>query len=256
MYRPPGSSWATTTPYGGVTPYAASAYRPGTQAATVHASTSASATPVLSPPSSSISPSLIAQVNASASSNPMLANLLQLAAAGKASPEQLKSLGILIQSMAGDSSAKPATPIAPAVPGPSTSQIPTPIPASKPCSPLVKEFDLVLEFQETSWDRWILPRGHVVCERVLIGGLAASTTDILVTMRIPFSSAPISGEFAHAEAGVDEISPQVVTFRLCKAPPTVWDTVYRWVSCDEGMAASRKQLESLVSGFGVGCGMP
>lgn len=47
-----------------------------------------------------VTPALIAQVNVAASSNPTLQNLLQVAAAGHASIDQLKTLGLLIQSLA------------------------------------------------------------------------------------------------------------------------------------------------------------
>ena len=47
-----------------------------------------------------VPPSLISQVNAATTSNPTLASLLQLAASGRATPDQLKTLGLLIQSLA------------------------------------------------------------------------------------------------------------------------------------------------------------
>lgn len=47
-----------------------------------------------------VTPQLIAQVNEAASANPILQNLLQQAAMGLASLEQLQTLGILIQSLA------------------------------------------------------------------------------------------------------------------------------------------------------------
>ncbi len=97
---------------------------------------SQSSAPLLSSLSSVtiITPALIHQVNSAASSNPTLANLLQLAAAGKASPDQLQTLGLLIQSLAHS----PAVMSQNAIPPPSY----PPAPA--------KEFDLVFEFQETS----------------------------------------------------------------------------------------------------------
>ena len=47
-----------------------------------------------------VTPALIAQVNLAASSDPTLQNLLQVAAAGKASVDQLRSLGVFIQTLA------------------------------------------------------------------------------------------------------------------------------------------------------------
>ena len=51
-------------------------------------------------PSVEVTPALISQVNQAAATNPVLQNLLQLAATGRASHDQLKTLGILVQSLA------------------------------------------------------------------------------------------------------------------------------------------------------------
>ena len=47
-----------------------------------------------------VTPALISQVNQAAAANPAIQNLLQLAAFGRASHDQLKTLGIFVQSLA------------------------------------------------------------------------------------------------------------------------------------------------------------
>lgn len=185
-----------------------------------------------------ITPALITQVNAAAASNPTLANLLQLAALGKASPEQLKTLGILIQSLAAATGT--AAPY----------QLPAPAAApSTTLSTVPKEFDLVIEFSEAPADRWVLPRGPVLCERVIEGNVADAAYDVIITTRVPFPEAVSSGNGAASES-VKSASPQVLTFRLLRAPLPVWDLISRWVGGEEKMKESRKVLDKLVRTHG------
>ncbi|KAK0466459.1 uncharacterized protein EV420DRAFT_831383, partial [Desarmillaria tabescens] len=171
-----------------------------------------------------ITPALIHQVNSAASSNPTLANLLQLAAAGKASPDQLQTLGLLIQSLAHS----PAVMSQNAMPQPSY----TPLPA--------KEFDLVFEFQETSSERWILPRGPALCERKIDSSVKDAAYDIIITTCLsPTSDSTVTA------TPIDD-KGEVVTFRLIKAPLPVWDMVSRWVGGEEKMKENRIILEQLI----------
>ncbi|KAG7452357.1 uncharacterized protein BT62DRAFT_1071504, partial [Guyanagaster necrorhizus] len=187
---------------------------------------SQSSAPLLSSLSSVtiITPALIHQVNSAASSNPTLANLLQLAAAGKASPDQLQTLGLLIQSLAHS----------PAV----ISQNVMPLPPHPP--PPAKEFDIVFEFQETSSERWILPRGRAVCERKIDSGVTDTAYDIMITTYL----SPMSDSTVAATPTDDK--GEVVTFRLIKAPLSLWDMVSRWGGGEEKMRESRVFLDELM----------
>jgi hypothetical protein len=220
-----------------------------------------SSKPLLSSLTSSvlITPTLINQVNSAASSNPTLANLLQLAAAGKATPEQLKTLGLLIQSLAnpiGDASntngtASSSSQLAPFAAnsihpiGPTTTPFPPPT--------LVREFDIVIEFAESSTERWILPRGPVICERILDSSTVDAAYDVFISTRAPF--AQLAPEIAAQPATStslpparhEDAPPQLVTFRLKRAPAAVWDTVSRWAGDDENVRNNRTVLEQLVT---------
>jgi hypothetical protein len=186
-----------------------------------------------------ITPTLINQVNAAAASNPTLANLLQLAAAGKGSPEQLKTLGLLIQSLATPESSEALSTAANLMKA--SAQPPVPVNNS------VKEFDLVFQYHETSYERWILPRGPVICEKVADTRTADLAYDIVLTMALqPPKVAPSS-----AEAVATEKPPsQIVTIRLKRPPPMIWEIIWKWVGGEEKLNENRVILDNLkVKGF-------
>ncbi|KAJ7596636.1 hypothetical protein C8J56DRAFT_773286, partial [Mycena floridula] len=146
---PPSStgSWQANTPY-------------GSQEAT--SSTSAPdpvPEPSQNPTPLTLSSTLISQINEAATNNPSLSNLLQLAAQGEATTDQLETIGIFIKSLAQAA-------------------------ASTPLSPPVKEFDLVIEFSEAPSNRWLIPRGPVFYETQI--------DDVIITTRIPFPERPDS----------------------------------------------------------------
>lgn len=276
-------TWQTTTPYG-VVPYATYAQSstetaPTDVVPTVATTTEAvvaqksSASPLLSSLGSAvtITPALISQVNTAASSNPTLANLLQLAASGRASPEQLKNLGLLIQSLVGpsnignsvdlpvdlpvnssasgksqtDTSTKAATPapisVAPAPASVHTVKTPTLHPTSAP----TKEFDIVLEFSENPSDRWVLPRVPVIIERLQGAG---RLSDILLTAGVPFPKPPVTDTQEEKEISpADDGTQQLVTFHFRKASSDIWECMSRWAGDQERMETTRKALERLVS---------
>ncbi|KAI0964079.1 hypothetical protein AcW1_000981 [Taiwanofungus camphoratus] len=194
--------------------------------------------PLTTPPTpatdSYVTPSLISQVNAASMSNPALANLLQLAASGRATSDQLKTLGLLIQSLG---TIQPPE----AQAGPSSSEP----------SHSAKEFDIVLEFQEKPSDRWIFPRGTVVLERVESGPLAAQQPDVLLQTIIPFpdtlyavSAAPSESNVADEPITV-EVPPHIVTFRLARVSRALWDLLVVWSGGEHGIEDSKRRLGEL-----------
>ncbi|KAF7347655.1 SWR1 complex subunit swc3 [Mycena venus] len=194
------------------------------------------ASPLLSSLSSmtSISPALINQVNAAAASNPTLANLLQLAAAGKGTPEQLKTLGLLIQSLATTESSESLSSAANLAQS-STQPYTPPAPATTS----VKEFDLVFQYHETSHERWILPRGAVICEKVADPRTPSLTYDIVLTMALQLPKA------VQPSTEAVEADPQVVTIRLKRPQPAIWEMIWKWVGGEEKLNENRKTLDKL-----------
>ncbi|KAJ7070836.1 hypothetical protein C8F01DRAFT_399552 [Mycena amicta] len=149
-------------------------------------------------------PDLVNVVNSAAAANPTFANLLHMAATGQATPDQLKTLGLLIQSL--PPSSAPAT---------------APAQSSAPGTPA--RFDLVLQYSETPSERWILPRCPAICERT-------TESTFALTLALP-STADVTA------------SSQIVTIHLERAPPTLWDSISRWMNGTED--ENRKLIEKL-----------
>ncbi|KAF7436546.1 hypothetical protein PC9H_003379 [Pleurotus ostreatus] len=233
---PSSSSSATTQPYSSVyTPY--SGYSATTAASTSTSAPAAAASqpaPLLSSlTSTTVTPALIHQVNSAASTNPTLANLLQLAASGKASPNQLKTLGLLIQSLAAASG----------TPYQSTPTTDPPAPPVPTPTPPVKEFDLVIEFPECPYDRFLFPREHVVCERMTDAATPLSSyQDILIAVPIPFANS--TNTTATTNPAITPAS-QISTMRIKSAPAMLWDTISRWVGGEESLARNRQFLSQI-----------
>ncbi|KAJ3505151.1 hypothetical protein NLJ89_g7561 [Agrocybe chaxingu] len=208
-------------------------------------------TPFMSslPSVAAVTPSLISQVNTAASSNPILANLLQLAAAGKATPDQLKTLGLLIQSLAN----LEKTPSAIAPPSQQLDLLqPTPAQMdyyrSMPTLLPVKEFDIVIEFRETPNDRWLFPRGPVYAERKPRTNPASLNQDISLLTCLPFDNTmkTRASEPNGTETSSTPCARSPVTLTIKEAPATIWDTITRWTGGDERMNANKAYIEGLV----------
>ena len=236
--HPYQTSWQTTTPYNGS--YVQSTPAPSTASHQPTPSMSSIDSAALA----SVSPALINQVNSAASSNPILANLLQLAAAGRASQEQLKTLGLLIQSLASrDSVANVANQRQ------LSASLPSPLLVTQPP---IKLFDVVLEFRELPNERYLFPRGPTVCERVLDSAVTDVAYDVIITTCVPFKKAAEetpepSKQDANETPKQPDKTPQAVKIHLKRAPFTVWDTLSRWVGGEQEMSKHREHLRNLVS---------
>jgi hypothetical protein len=229
---------------------------------------------------------LVNQVNLAANSNPILANLISLAITEKASPDQLKTLGLLIQTLANTTGVPYGTNIVPTV-STSTSTGTTsavvassaggtagvaapsiaaetvtsaltpsdPTQPSPPPPPPQKDFDIIIEFSEAPQDRWLLPRGPVVVEKIdnpafQFASFAPTVTDILLTTRIPFPEAKDSVRNAAAptptwESLNGEVPPQLVQLKLRRAPMVIWEMLVRWIGGEAKMKENRKILDKL-----------
>ncbi len=204
--------------------------------------------PVTAPPSEAIvTPTLISQVNAAAESNPTLSKLLHTAAAGRATPEELRTLGLLTRSVG--IGVDPPPPPAPAPPAPAPSQVPEQPAPLIPPEP-VKEFDLVIEFQERLSDKWVFPRGFVSIEVQQPITSLSSRFDVSMNVALPFSTA--SGSLA-AEKGTQlESVPvhqpsRVVTFRWVAVHQGVHELLMRWAGGESKIIRNRQILDDLVS---------
>lgn len=190
--------------------------------------------PPSQPQEAVVTPTLISQVNAAAESNPILSRLLHTAAAGRATPEEINTLGILIRSLG--ISAEPAPPPPVAVPS-------APVAPPQP----VKEFDIVIEFQERTTDRWVFPRGITTIEPSLPEPNALHKRDLLMNVALPFPPNISTTE----KGSQDEPTPvheptRVVTFRWVGVPPSVHEMVVRWIGGEAKITENMHNLENIV----------
>lgn len=185
---------------------------------------------------STVTQDLVSQVNAAAATNPVLKDLLQLAASDNASQEQKKTLADLIRSMGAASKQAQAIP---SQSPPAGMSVPGPVVNPRPSAPLrqVHDFDIVIEFQEKPSDRWIVPRGSAVCERLNTHPLS----DILLSFSL--------GASGHSQADCPEtpITLHVVSMRVSKVSLRLWELLFTWVGGEEGIAKGRDALKNIVS---------
>lgn len=191
------------------------------------------------PSSITLTPNLIQQVNSAASSNPILANLLQIAASGKATQDQLKTLGLLIQSFATLSSTSSTTQAQPAL----STFLSLASYQRASILPPVKEFDLVFEFRETPNDRWFIPRVPVYTERKPPPE-QPNDLDISLLTCVPFNADKTSQ--IEGQTTTEKPVQYPVTFILKNAPFTIWETIWRWIGGEEKNKANKVELESQV----------
>lgn len=262
-YRAP-----TFTPY---FPYTT----PAAPSVTTPPSVQRASTPLVSAVASEtpITPALINRVNDAASTDPILANFLQLAASGRATSDQLKTLALLIQSLASaPSSTIPASALSnisssepysllnllgaqtlfstPGLSAPATPPAPLTYSIPQSSAPTVsqppKESDLILEFPEKPYDRWLLPRVPVVCERrPSIGNVEA----ILLLVALPFPK-QTQGEPESATSTATDSPPspqEVAQFRITKVHTAFWDSLLSWAGGYAKVETNRNILEQIVS---------
>ncbi|KAH9982869.1 hypothetical protein BGW80DRAFT_1161312, partial [Lactifluus volemus] len=190
-----------------------------------------------------ITPALINRVNDAAATDPILANFLQLAASGRATSDQLKTLALLIQSLASAPSSSAPTP----PPALQTSSHPThentsSVQSTTPVSEQPKEFDLVLEFPEKPYDRWLVPRVPVVCERTpSIGNIEA----ILFLVALPFPKQTQGEPESDATTTTSDPPQEVVQFRITKVHQIFWDSLLNWAGGSAKVEANREILEKI-----------
>jgi len=200
-------------------------------------------------------PTLINQVNAAALSNPTLANLIQLAASGNASLDQLKNLGLTIQQLASssglslDAYSTPSTAHTTQAQNRATTSESSTMSSTQPVYQ-TKDFDIVIEFRESSTDRWIFPRGPAVADFTPVPGSMGSYGEITLSTRLPFEQETKVAPESQPDGDVRSKTPEpreVVTFRFTSAGAAVWDSVLRWIGPQDKVEENRKILASTVS---------
>ncbi|RPD55880.1 hypothetical protein L227DRAFT_579360 [Lentinus tigrinus ALCF2SS1-6] len=196
---------------------------------------SQASTPLVNVPSISyVTPALSSQVAIASQSNPILANLLNAVINRTATDDQVKTLGLLIQSLEG-------------VQQLGNTQPPSTVPPTSTRSGSPKPFDIILEFHERPTDRWIFPRGDVVCERVGVAdGVFARSADVIVTASLPFDGMASIDPALASDEQVESQPPEVASFHFSRVPQQLWDMFLVWAGGPTKIEQSRTALAELV----------
>ncbi|TDL28267.1 hypothetical protein BD410DRAFT_824948 [Rickenella mellea] len=252
--------WSTKMPYSS-TQYQPNLFQPPAPTVPTVTQPPASAPLINSLESSvEVTPALITQVNNAAASNPTLQNLLQIAASGRATTDQLKTLGILIQSLAAQPATQPPvldtaksitstnstaapsnlpsygdTPPPPTGTPvysnykPYTSNYPYPQPSTSnyQTTIMAKKSEIILEFRENSSDRWLLPNDSLTCERV--GPSEAFESDVVISA------------FISPKGSKTEGSSFPLRLRLTKVTPSFWTAISTWAG-DKALSSESREI--------------
>ncbi|OCB87909.1 hypothetical protein A7U60_g5046 [Sanghuangporus baumii] len=177
-----------------------------------------------------VTPALIARVNEAAATNPTLHNLLQIAAAGDASIDQLRTLGFFIQQLAAVQQQQAQSTSSPTTNFLGTQQT-TPQSAFmqaanySPPHVIPKKHDLILEFRENHTERFLVPREIVACEQE-IQPSQTFRKDIVLYTFVPFLNDEIK---FRASSSTSSRTPTVI--RFLNVSDAIWETIRGW-SCE------------------------
>ncbi|KAI0719939.1 hypothetical protein C8T65DRAFT_754939 [Cerioporus squamosus] len=194
-------------------------------------------TPLVNIPSMSyVTPALSAQVALASQSNPVLANLLHAVINRTATDDQIKTLGLLIQSLPVGSAQQLGT-----------SQFSSAAPPTVTRAGSPKPFDIVLEFHERPADRWIFPRGDVVCERPGVAqDVFARSANVILTTFLPFAGMASPNPSTANDQQAELEPPEVASFTFSRVPQQLWDLFLVWAGGPAKVEESRKVLAELV----------
>lgn len=142
-----------------------------------------------------MTPAVLAHINDTYNRDPAFANLMHLAGASKATPEQLRALGTYIQTLARDVPTPNQNPSSDQ--GSSTHVAPIRSFASPP--------DLIIEFSENRNDRWLLPKDSKICDSQIYPGTADADISLLLKLT-PQRRLPDSDSSEKTKCGVDDQS--------------------------------------------------
>lgn len=220
-----------------------------------------------------------------AQTNPTLANLIAVAASGSATAEQLHSLGVTLQSLAGSNDTVISTSCSTdTLPPKAGVAVPSPLPTSpnktslgtmQPENPPVlslrpsqtpigstpyqtsssvqlpaKESDVLIEFYENSTDRWILPKELVVYEKLTRWDGVNSFADIIFSTIFPFEHV-ISQITSSNSLDKDHCPPTLdvihpITLRFFNVPISIWNLFASAAADEDRTKRVRTAIDAMV----------
>jgi len=122
-----------------------------------------------------MTPALIARINQTHTRDSAFANLMRLAGSSKATPDQIRDLGVYIQTLIREVPAQPI-PSHPSTQAQEASQTAT-TSTYHPIPP-----DLIIEFAENRNDRWLIPKDSQICNPQSNPGFGAADISLRVKL--------------------------------------------------------------------------
>lgn len=190
-----------------------------------------------------VSSDLVARIHHEASVNPIFATKFRLAVDPNATQEQIRNFAFAL----------------PHLPGVRVTGVPTSLTLSTEQHvrlPPVREWDLVIEFNEAPNERWLMPRGTLAsCSRLVSKG-STSLSDASLTLRLPLpqtqSKATASDETNTSEkTPSDSTPPHPVKLTLRQVPNAVYDLILEWIGGDDKNRENAAALAKIVSIYGL-----
>lgn len=174
-------------------------------------------------------------VATAAQSNPQLKELIDQLHVQPGSDEHYNKLAEMLRSVFPDR-----------IPGPSAPQAAAPQPLA---------WDLVIEFREKPFDRWIFPRGSIQLESKY-DTTRGARFDVMVTTVLPYSQAQI-GVDLHASGQQETLAPsniadapsQSVTFHWRGVTQRMYDLLISWSSTSQPRDAKPQNQVSILLYF-------
>ncbi|KAF9454084.1 hypothetical protein P691DRAFT_798360 [Macrolepiota fuliginosa MF-IS2] len=184
-----------------------------------------------------ISADLVARIHHEASVNPIFATKFRLAVEPNATQEQIRNFAFAL----------------PHLPGVRVTGAPTSLTLSTEQQvrlPPVREWDLVIEFNEAPNERWLIPRGTLASCSRLVSKDGSDKSDVSFTLKLPLPETqpkPTNADEAGAseKASSDLVPPRPVKFELHQAPNTVYDLIINWIGGNDKNAENAAALAKI-----------
>ncbi|KAI0347756.1 hypothetical protein BDW22DRAFT_1349826 [Trametopsis cervina] len=179
-----------------------------------------------------ITPALLEQITQAASTDPALHTLLQLAEKGQLTEEQRSTLKAFVQSL----NEKLGLHHGHGEPTPSPTQE---LSTQAAPAPIIRPFDLVIEFQEKPLDRWLVPRGTVHLANAY-GSPMGPRYDVVVTVSLPTQNSSHDSQGHDQPSGAEDpsIPRQTVEMQWKGLQKSGYDALLAWSRTEAALDAS------------------
>jgi len=179
-----------------------------------------------------ISSDLVARIHHEASVNPIFAAKFRLAVEPSATPEQIRNFAFAL----------------PHLPGVKISGAPSSLTLSTEQQvylPPIREWDLVMEYQETPNERWLIPRGSLASCSRLLSKDGSGLSEVSFTLRLPIPQASSKTDDS-SPSEPDKNFPRPIKFGLRKAPDAIYNLILNWIGGEDQNKDNAAALAKIV----------